>query len=140
MTRPVEQSLMFQEAAEGPAVVRRQLAANAERMASVGERLRALAPHTVVTCGRGSSDHATTFAKYLIETRLGLPTASAALSVSSVYHASANFDGVLFLAISQSGRSPDLVQAVRSAKAGGAFVVAMVNAPDSPVERLAHGL
>ncbi len=136
-TSGAERSLMFKEAAEGPAVVRRLLSCNAEICAEAGRRLRALHPHTVVTCGRGSSDHAATFAKYLIETRLGLPTASAALSVSSVYEAFPTFDGVVFLVISQSGRSPDLVKAVRAAKAGGAVVVALVNAPDSPVEQLA---
>ena len=128
---------MFKEAAEAPSAVRRQLAANAEICADAGRKLRWLNPHTVVTCARGSSDNAATFAKYLIETRLGLPTASAALSVSSIYKAFPSFEGVLFLVISQSGRSPDLVKTVRAAKAGGAMVVAMVNAPDSPVGRLA---
>ncbi len=128
---------MYREAAEAPAAVRRQLSQNAALAADAGRRLRALKPHTVVTCARGSSDHAATYAKYLIETRLGLPTASAALSVSSVYAAESNFEGVLFLAISQSGRSPDLVKAVEAAKAGGATVVSLVNADGSPLEALA---
>jgi len=128
---------MFLEAAEAPAVVGRQLRQNAALAADAGRRLRALKPHTVVTCARGSSDHAATFAKYLIETRLGLPTASAALSVSSVYEAASNLDRVVFLVLSQSGRSPDLVKAVEAAKAGGATVVSLVNAEGSPLEVLA---
>ena len=128
---------MHQEAAEAAEAVRRQLAANGALVADTGRRLRTLKPHTVVTCARGSSDHAATFAKYLIETRLGLPTASAAPSVSSLYQATPRHDGVLFLAISQSGRSPDLVRAVEAAKAGGALVVSLVNAEDSPLEALA---
>ena len=67
-------------------------------------RLRANPPRAVVTCARGSSDHAATFAKYLIETRTGVLTSSAGLSVSSVYAAAQNMDGVLYLAISQSGK------------------------------------
>lgn len=128
---------MFIEASEAPAAVARQLRENADRVADAGRILRALNPHTVVTCARGSSDHAATFAKYLIETRLGLPTASAALSVSSVYAAASNLDGMLFLVISQSGRSPDLIKAVAAARAGGATVVSLVNAEGSPVEALA---
>lgn len=128
---------MFKEAGEAGAAVARQLTANAVLYAEAGRRLRALKPHTVVTCARGSSDHAATFAKYLIETRLGLPTASAALSVSSVYEAQPSFEGVVFVAISQSGRSPDLVKAVEAAKAGGATVISLVNAEGSPVEALA---
>ena len=35
-------------------------------------------PRVVVTCARGSSAHAATFAKHLIELRLGIPVAAAA--------------------------------------------------------------
>lgn len=124
---------MFREAGESAAVVRRQQLANRSLMKGLGERLRALAPRTVVTCARGSSDHAATFAKYLIETRLGVPTSSAALSVSSVYAAQPMLDGALFIAISQSGRSPDLLTAARAARASGAFVIALVNVDGSPL-------
>ena len=78
---------MFREAAQAPAAVRGQLEANAERIVRLAEQLRAAPPRAVVTCARGSSDHAATFARYLIETRLGLLTSSAAPSVSSVYAA-----------------------------------------------------
>jgi glucosamine--fructose-6-phosphate aminotransferase (isomerizing) len=128
---------MFSEASEASVVVRRQLRANADLMLTLGERLRALSPRAVVTCGRGSSDHAATFAKYLIETRLGVPTSSAALSVSSLYAAEPALDGALFLAISQSGRSPDLLATVQAAKDAGAFVVALVNMDGSPLEAMA---
>ncbi|MBC8022152.1 MAG: SIS domain-containing protein, partial [Burkholderiales bacterium] len=94
-------------------------------------------PRAVVTCARGSSDHAATFAKYLFETRLGVLTASAAPSVSSVYGARQDLRDCLFLAISQSGRSPDLVAAARSAREAGALVVAAVNDESSPLAQLA---
>jgi glucosamine--fructose-6-phosphate aminotransferase (isomerizing) len=128
---------MFSEAAEAAQVVRRQLRANADPMRALGERLRALSPKAVVTCGRGSSDHAATFAKYLIEMRLGIPTSSAALSVSSIYGAQPMLDGAVFLALSQSGRSPDLLAAAEAAKDAGAFVIALVNMEGSPLEILA---
>ena len=128
---------MFREAAEAPQAVRRQIAGNRERMASLGHKLRALAPRAVVTCARGSSDHAATYAKYLLETRLGVLTSSAAPSVSSVYRTRQDLSDCLFLAISQSGQSPDLLVTTRAAREAGAFVVAMVNADDSPLAELA---
>jgi glucosamine--fructose-6-phosphate aminotransferase (isomerizing) len=128
---------MFREAAEAPAAVRRQLAANNEPIAALGERLRAFAPRAVVTCARGSSDHAATYAKYLLETRLGVIASSAAPSVASVYRSRQDLSDCLFLAISQSGRSPDLLASARAAREAGAFVVAMVNAPGSPLAELA---
>jgi glutamine---fructose-6-phosphate transaminase (isomerizing) len=131
---------MYREAAQAPQVVREQLQVNAARVAALAERLRHAPPRAVVTCARGSSDHAATFARYLIETRLGLLTSSAAPSVSSIYEAQPDLAGALMLAISQSGASPDLLAAVGSARAAGAHIVAMVNAPDSPLAQLAHDL
>jgi glucosamine--fructose-6-phosphate aminotransferase (isomerizing) len=125
------------EAAEAPAVVRAQLGANAPVIRALGARLRARPPRAVVTIGRGSSDHAATFARYLIETRLGVMTSSYAPSVSSVYEAAPAMDGALCLVISQSGRSPDILAAAEAARAGGAMVVAMVNDAASPLAELA---
>ncbi len=95
--------------------------------------MRALAPRAVVTCARGSSDHAATYAKYLIATHTRVLTASAAPSVSSVYGVVQDLQGCLFIAISQSGRSPDLLAAVAAAKSSGATVLALCNSPGAPL-------
>jgi glucosamine--fructose-6-phosphate aminotransferase (isomerizing) len=128
---------MYREAAQAPDAVREQLGANAARIARLAARLAAQPPRAVVTCARGSSDHAATFARYLIETRLGLLTSSAAPSVSSVYEARPDLAGTLMLAISQSGASPDLLATVSTARAAGAYVVALVNAEASPLAQQA---
>ena len=131
---------MFREAAQAPEVVRTQLAANAAQVAQLAARLRRAPPRAVVTCARGSSDHAATFARYLIETRLGLLTASAAPSVSSVYEAAPDFADTVMLTISQSGASPDLLAVVSRARAAGARIVALVNATDTPLAQHADEL
>ncbi|MCR5879374.1 SIS domain-containing protein [Phenylobacterium sp. J367] len=130
-------SLMAQEAAEAPRVVGDLLTRNAEAVGELTAELRARPPRLVLTCARGSSDHAATYAKYLIETRLGLITASAAPSVSSVYGSATDAGDVLAMAISQSGASPDLIATAEAAKAGGATLVALVNAPNSPLAAIA---
>ena len=122
---------MYREAAESAAVVRRQFAANHDAVRQLGAKLRRLQPRAVITCARGSSDHAATYARYLLETRCGLLTSSAAPSVSSVYSVQTDLRNTLCLVISQSGRSPDLLAAAESARAAGAMVVALVNADDS---------
>ena len=131
---------MFREAAQAAEVVREQLQANAARSARLAARLRAAPPRAVVTCARGSSDHAATFARYLIETRLRVLTSSFSPSVSSVYEATTDLSGTVMLAISQSGASPDLLAAVASARAAGARIVALVNAETSPLAQLADDL
>jgi glucosamine--fructose-6-phosphate aminotransferase (isomerizing) len=50
-----------------------------------------------------------------------------------VYGARQELRDCLFLVISQSGRSPDLIATARSAKEAGALVVALVNDEDSPL-------
>ena len=132
-----EQTKMFREAQEAPAVVERQLRANEEIMAEIAGRLRSLTPRAVVTVARGSSDNAATFAKYLVETKLGILTSSAAPSVSSVYSAKTQLKDTLVLAISQSGRSPDLTVALDIAKRAGAFTLALVNEVESPLAEIA---
>src|SRR4051812_14090763 len=133
------QTYMQAEAAESAAVAERQLAELTHDMRLLGERLRAMDPPVVVTCARGSSDHAATFAKYLIEVRARTPVTSFAPSTSSLYATPwRHLGGALFLAISQSGRSPDIIISARAAKEAGAFVVAIVNDAHSPLAEVAE--
>jgi glutamine---fructose-6-phosphate transaminase (isomerizing) len=124
---------MFAEAEDASNAVRAQMQYDSGAMRALGARLRELKPRAVITCARGSSDHAATYAKYLIETHARVLTASAAPSVSSVYGITQDVRGCLVLAISQSGRSPDLLASVASAKASGATVLALCNSADSPL-------
>jgi len=128
---------MFQEAAEAPLVVGAQLAANRDVLAALAADLRRRPPPFVATCARGSSDHAATCAKALFESRLGVVTASVSPSIGSVYGVRQQLRDALFIAISQSGRSPDLLRNAEAAREAGARVVALVNADDSPLAALA---
>src|SRR6516165_11381214 len=95
-------------------------------------------PRVVVTCARGSSAHAATFAKHLIELRLGIPVAAAAPNIATVYRRALNLKGQLFLAISQSGRSDDLIETAAMARAAGAITAAVVNDAKSPLAEAAQ--
>jgi len=128
---------MFREAAEAAGMVELQLARNRDTLAALAADLRARPPAFVATCARGSSDHAATFAKYLFETQLGRLTCPISPSVGSVYGVTPHMEGALFVAISQSGRSPDLLRNAEAARAAGARVVALVNVEDSPLARAA---
>lgn len=136
--RDFKATRMFREAGSAPNLARTQLLSNEPTVRALAERLRRSPPRAVTTLGRGSSDNAATFARYLIETRLGVVTASTAPSVSSIYEASPAMDQTLCVVISQSGRSPDLLAAAQTAAAAGALVVAFVNAEESPLASLAE--
>ncbi len=123
----VVRTLMYQEAIETPARFRDQLEALQTTLAQLGKRLREHPPRLAITCGRGSSDHAGVFARYLIETALHIPTASATPSTLSVYGANTRLDDTLVILVSQSGQSPDLVAYAAAAKQAGALTVGLIN-------------
>jgi glutamine---fructose-6-phosphate transaminase (isomerizing) len=124
---------MATEFREAPDVVRRQAKALAAPVAELATRLKRRPPDVVVTCARGSSAHAATFGKHLFERHLGIVCAPAAPNIASVYRKEMRLKDQLFLSISQSGRSDDLVESARMAKAAGAITVAMVNDTASPL-------
>ncbi|MGL6160612.1 glucosamine-6-phosphate deaminase NagB-II [Microbulbifer sp.] len=130
---PMATTVMETEAREAPGRIAEQLRNNADTMAKLGERLRREPPRFVMIVGRGSSDHAGVFAKYLIEIETGTPTFAAAPSVSSVYGRKLKLEGALVLVISQSGRSPDILAQARMAKEAGAYTVALVNDETAPI-------
>jgi glucosamine--fructose-6-phosphate aminotransferase (isomerizing) len=125
---------METEAKEAALVAEHQLREYPPILADIGARLREIGPQFVMTCARGSSDHAATYAKHLIEIETATPTASHSPSVSSIFGIEWRaLDRVLFLAISQSGQSPDLVLSARAAREAGALVVSIVNVASSPL-------
>lgn len=130
--------MMLKEAGEAAAAVQRFLDHNQATLEALGRRLRDAPRSLVVTCARGSSDHAATYAKYLIEAKLGVMTASISPSVTTLLDGRGPASrGALCIAISQSGRSPDLIEAVRAQRDAGAHVVALVNDESSPLFALA---
>jgi glutamine---fructose-6-phosphate transaminase (isomerizing) len=130
---------LAREAGEAAAAARRQIERCGPGFAELGLRLRRRPPGFVATCARGSSDHAASYGKYLIETSLGRAVASLGPSVASIYRSRRlELDGALFVAVSQSGRSPDLLRLTEAARAGGALVIGLVNEEDSPLAALCH--
>ena len=124
---------MASELREAPDAVRRQADALAEPLADLIGWSRRTGPSLVVTCARGSSAHAATFAKHLFERHLGIPVAAAAPNIATIYRQRLQLKNQLLLTISQSGRSDDLTEFALLAKAAGALTVAVVNDTESPL-------
>lgn len=135
--RPWRKTKMYTEAKSSGQGVRQFLDQNLEKIAELAQYLRQLRPGFVVTVGRGSSDHAATYAKYLIETKLGIPTSSAALATASLYSTTLQETPSVCIAISQSGRSSDLLSSVEAYKKSGACIIAFVNDEASPLYKMA---
>ncbi|WP_215397169.1 glucosamine-6-phosphate deaminase NagB-II [Rheinheimera oceanensis] len=130
-------TLMRQEASETWQRIQQQIDSNGSLYAEVAERIRGFDPAFVYIVGRGTSDHAGVFARYLIEVELGVVVAAAAPSVASLFARQLKLQRALVLLISQSGRSEDILAQARAAKQSGALVLALVNDISSPLAALA---
>jgi glutamine---fructose-6-phosphate transaminase (isomerizing) len=122
---------MSAEIAEIPPAAERLLRAQSA-IDAIAARIAASDPSFVVFCGRGSSGHVGVYLRYLFENRLGLLVSAAAPSVVTAYKSRPAMQNVLFIVISQSGRSPDLIAATQAARSLGALTLAIVNDPNSP--------
>lgn len=141
LMQSLEQTNMRREIDEIPDATARLLDRSANALAAAGAALRAKDPAFLVTIARGSSDHAALFLKYAIELTTGIPVASLGPSLASIYGAKLKLGGGAGLAISQSGKSPDIVEMARAATRAGATTIALTNTMPSPIaEACSHPL
>jgi len=131
-------SRMRAEAGEAPAAVARLLANEAAAFAALGADLRHRPPLSLLTVARGSSDHAAHYMAYLVMARLGRLVTSLPMSLVTLYQSRLVCDGLVAIAFSQSGQSPDLVAPLRVIGEQGGRSVAFVNDAASPLAQAAR--
>lgn len=124
---------MAREIGQIPDAVERLVRDGLGPVRAAAAELRRADPAWVRFVARGTSDHAAIYGRYLVETRLGIPAGLAAASVTTVYGSRLRWSGGAVIAISQSGRSPDLRAVVEAARTGGAATIAITNDPSSPL-------
>ncbi|MGB5837638.1 MAG: SIS domain-containing protein [Albidovulum sp.] len=127
---------MRREVLEIPAAVDRLLTVGNADMKRAAEALRERSPAFMVSVARGSSDHVATYFKYASELLTGIPVASVGPSVASVYKRKLKLAGSACVSVSQSGKSPDIVEMARVARECGALSFAMTNHSDSPLAQV----
>lgn len=124
--------VMAAEMAEQPDVLGRLIAARE----TLVDRVRAVVPEHpagTVLIARGSSDHAAIYGRYAIELASGRPVSLAAPSLLTLYGAKVDYSGYLAVAVSQSGRTPEIVTVAQTMANLGARTVAITNSPESPL-------
>ena len=123
---------MYSEISETPDVFSRLINSEAQ-FQQAAEKIKARNITNVIILARGTSDNAGHYLKFLIEVKLGLPVGLASPSSVSIYGAKVDFKDTLVIALSQSGRSPDLITFASAAKEGKALLITMTNNSDSPL-------
>lgn len=128
--------LMAAEMAEQAAVLRRL----GDRREEVLTRVREVVPdghRPFVLVARGSSDNTSVFARYVLEHATRRPVVVSSPSLQTRYAMPTDYDGYVAVAISQSGRTPEIVTALERLRARGATALAITNGPDSPLAEVA---
>jgi glutamine---fructose-6-phosphate transaminase (isomerizing) len=126
------------ELGESPAVVERLLDRAAGRIDEVADAVRARDLDLAVIAARGTSDHAALYGQYVLGARNGILVAPATPSLVSIYGAPPRMGHALVIGISQSGRSPDVVEVVEASRRQGAVTVAITNNPGSELAAAAE--
>src|SRR5215208_4324314 len=123
------------EIGEQPAALRRTFDALLPQFAE----LKALARDTrqVLFIARGSSDNAAVYGQYLCAARAGRLASLGSPALATAYHADLDLDGVLAVAVSQSGATEEIITTLDWARHRGARTVAITNEAASPLAELA---
>ncbi|WP_116023922.1 SIS domain-containing protein [Thermomonospora umbrina] len=127
---------MRAEIGEQPDALRRTIDALLPRMSDVG--LLAKGTGQVLFIARGSSDNAAVYGRYLVESHVGRLATLAAPSIATAYHRKIDLNGVLAVAISQSGKTEEIVETMAWAADCGARTVAVTNGARSPLVEAAE--
>jgi glutamine---fructose-6-phosphate transaminase (isomerizing) len=130
MTKP-QISHMRAEIFEQPAALRATIDALLPRVGDAA----ALAGDTrqVLFIARGTSDNAAVYGSYLIQAHAGRLATLASPSIATAYRSRVDLSGVLAVALSQSGRTEEIVETLAWARDCGARTLAITNAASSPL-------
>lgn len=126
---------MRREILEIPQAVARLIDTGSAPILEAAADLTRANPAYLASIARGSSDHAALYLKYVCELALGLPVASLGPSVASVYGRNLRLNGSACIAVSQSGKSPDICGMAEMATRQGSVTIAITNDAGSDLAR-----
>jgi glucosamine--fructose-6-phosphate aminotransferase (isomerizing) len=135
----VNGSLFRSEIREQPAALDRLLTRR-DDFAAAARAIAARAPDAVRLVGHGSSDNAASYGVYVFGLLPGWTAFRDSISLATYYEADVDVSRSVVLALSQSGRTPDVLEYVSRARSRGALTIAVTNEPDSQLGRAAEAV
>ena len=137
--RPAAGARFLSEIGEQPQALRRLVkqAPEFERVAAV---VRKQGASTIRMVGHGSSDNAASYGMYAFGLLPGWTALRDSISLTVYYGAELDMTGCTALALSQSGRTPDVVDYLERARRRGAFTIAITNDPASELAGAAEAV
>jgi glutamine---fructose-6-phosphate transaminase (isomerizing) len=125
------------EVREQPDALLRLVERRADVEAVVAE-LRRRRVKTIRLVGHGSSDAAASYGVYAFGVLPGWTAFRDSISLTTYYHADFDFSRSAVVAVSQSGRTPDVISYVTRGRERGALTVGITNESNSELARVAE--
>jgi len=130
-------SRLMHEIREQPGILARTLEGGRGQAGEFAKRVRNRDFRLIVLVGRGSSDHAAMFGRYLLEITTGIPCSLCAPSVHTLYRAPVDLRQALVVGISQSGEGEETNRILKLSRRQGAFTIGITNQARSTMAALA---
>jgi glucosamine--fructose-6-phosphate aminotransferase (isomerizing) len=127
---------MLEEIAEQPSALAKTIQEEKSKIEKLGEFLKGRDIDLIVLVARGSSDNASLFGRYLLETTTGIPVSLAAPSVYTLYNAKLKLNRAIVIGVSQSGEGDDINAVLESAKQSGAYTIGITNESESSMTKV----
>jgi glucosamine--fructose-6-phosphate aminotransferase (isomerizing) len=122
---------------EQPAALLRLLE-HSDEFGRVADAMSSREARLVRLVGHGSSDNAASYGIYAFGLIPRWTALRDSITLTVYYDSGPDLAGSTVIGLSQSGRTPDVVEYVARARAGGAFTVALTNDVDSDLARAAE--
>ena len=132
-------SLFLAEIGEQPAALERLLEHDGE-IARIAAVVRARGSQLVRMVGHGSSDNAASYGVYAFGLMPRLTAVRDSITLTVHYDTPLDLSASTVIGLSQSGRTPDVVEYVTRARRSGAFTIAITNDPDSALATEAEAI
>lgn len=124
------------EILEQPAVLERMMQSESLPAMKFANDIRGSFDQVLIVA-RGTSDNAARYAQYLFGAQNHMPVILATPSLFTLYRRTPVLKRMLVIAISQSGRSPDIIAVLDEANRQGQTTLAITNDPSSPLAKTA---
>jgi glutamine---fructose-6-phosphate transaminase (isomerizing) len=130
----MQSSFLEEEIKQQPQTIKNLLDSQADHIASICDKIRGRFRYIVIAA-RGTSDNAARYAQYLFGAHNQYQVALATPSLYTIYNSPPDLSEALVIGISQSGKSPDIVEVLESGRKCGSPTLAITNEEDSPLAK-----
>lgn len=128
-------TLMWKEISETPDTFVNEIKANSSVISKLVSEIKAVKATNFIAAGRGTSDHALIYFKYVLESISPYTVGLAAPSVVTMYDGKSNYGDSIVIGCSQSGKAADVIEVIKRANSQGAITVAVTNDAESPLAK-----